>query len=54
MLCCVIAGALFALVTAKLGRVPILGAYLRARQSAQVDASAWRLNPSNAEGRAEK
>ena len=45
MLCCVIAGALVAIVAAKLTRVPILGAYFRARENARSDASAWRLNP---------
>ena len=54
MLCCVIAGALFALLSARLGRLPILGAYFRARQNAQPDASAWRLNSSSAATRVEK
>ena len=43
MLCCVVAGALFALAMAKLRRVPIIGGYIKVRELEQSDASNWRL-----------
>ena len=43
MLCCVIAGALFAAVFHELARLPLVGRYFRRRRDALARASEWRL-----------
>ncbi|MGR8949790.1 MAG: hypothetical protein ACU84Q_17240 [Gammaproteobacteria bacterium] len=47
MLCCVVTGALFALLFAKLRNVPVLGHWVRHREKLALDASNWRLNAAN-------
>ncbi len=44
MLCCVIGGALVALVVAKLSALPVIGRFIGRVQRNRPDPSNWRLN----------
>lgn len=45
MICCVIGGALFALISARLASLPVIGGMLARRQRGALDPSTWRLEP---------
>lgn len=44
MICCVIGGAVIALVLARLSRLPFIGPYIRRSQRLAADPSNWRLH----------
>lgn len=44
MICCVIGGALAAMLIARLSKLPLLGAWFGRLQRQSVDPSHWRLN----------
>ena len=46
MLCCVIGGALAALLIAKLGTLPLVGSLFGRLSATTVDPSDWRLDVS--------
>jgi len=48
MICCVIGGAVVALVSTRLARLPIIGRVLARRRQNAFDPSGWRLDTSAA------
>jgi hypothetical protein len=43
MLCCVIAGVVFAAITHQLARLPVVGGYFRRKHEKLARATEWRL-----------